>query len=67
MRLDCPEALYGIHGTTDSRGRCPYCGYKVESARQFRPDETKRHQIRRAQDPLSIDPPDEADYWDGWE
>jgi len=29
--LDCPDALYGRHGPTDSYGKCPWCGKKVES------------------------------------
>jgi len=62
----CPDAIYGIHGLTDARGRCPYCGHKVEGAQPFGPDSQKRDQAARAQDPLSIDGPDEADYLDGW-
>jgi hypothetical protein len=62
----CPDALYGQHGLTDTRGRCPYCGHKVDSSAWFSPDATKRRKAARAQDPLSIDPPDEGDYWDGF-
>lgn len=34
---DCPEAAWGFHGLTDTRGRCPYCGRKVMPA-AARPD-----------------------------
>ena len=55
----------GNHGRTDIQGRCLLCRHKVESALSFGPDSSKRAQARRAQDPLSIDGPDEADYLDG--
>ncbi len=62
----CPESVYGIHGHTDTRGRCLLCGHRIESALSFGPDRTKRQQAEYAQDPLSVDGPDEADYLDGW-
>jgi len=62
----CPESVHGIHDNTDVQGRCLLCRQKIESAMRFGPDAAKRAQTRRAQDPLSIDGPDEADYLDGW-
>lgn len=29
---DCPETYNGSHGLADTRGRCPYCRRKYESA-----------------------------------
>lgn len=62
----CPESVDGIHARTDVQGRCLLCRYKVERAMTFGPDASRRAQLRRAQDPLSIDGPDEGDYLDGW-
>jgi hypothetical protein len=56
----------GIHDTTDVQGRCLLCRHKIEKAMRFGPDSQARRQAARAQDPLSIDGPDEGDYLDGW-
>lgn len=63
----CPESVTGIHDNTDVQGRCLLCRHKIEKAMAFGPDASKRRQAARAQDPLSIDGPDEADYLDGWD
>jgi hypothetical protein len=62
----CPESVYGVHDRTDVQGRCLLCRHKIESAMRFGPDSENRSQARRAQDPLSIDGPDESDYLDGY-
>jgi hypothetical protein len=62
----CKESVYGTHQMTDTRGCCLLCGEKIESAARFGPDSIKRRQAARAQDPLSVDGPDEADYLDGF-
>jgi hypothetical protein len=56
----------GQHDNTDVQGRCLLCRRKIESAMRFGPDPSKRRQAARAQDPLSIDGPDEGDYLDGY-
>jgi hypothetical protein len=61
----CPESVYGTHQHTDVQGRCLFCRQKIENAVEFSPDRTKRRQLARAQDPLSVDGPDESDYLDG--
>lgn len=33
----CPNTVYGQHGPTDAKGKCPWCGRKVEAA-VSRPD-----------------------------
>ena len=63
----CPESVTGIHDNTDVQGRCLLCRQKIERAMAFGPDPSQRRQAARAQDPLSIDGPDEADYLDGWD
>jgi hypothetical protein len=62
----CPESVYGVHDNTDKQGRCLLCRHKIDKAMPFTPDERNRSQARRAQDPLSIDGPDEGDYLDGY-
>jgi hypothetical protein len=64
-RLRCPETANGEHGRTDVQGRCLFCHLKIDSALEFSPDHTRRRQLARAQDPLSVDGPDESDYLDG--
>lgn len=66
MSRPCTASVYGIHGRTDVQGRCLLCGSKIESALPFGPNPTARHQLATAQDPRSIDGPDESDYLDGW-
>ena len=61
----CPEAVFGDHGD-DGTGKCPWCGAFLYHKGRPGPDPTKRSQARRAQDPLSIDGPDEGDYLDGF-
>ncbi len=63
----CPESFYGVHGRIDVRGCCLLCRHRIEAATPFGPDPSARHQSARAQDPLSIDGPDEGDYLDGWD
>lgn len=62
----CPESVYGFHSHTDVQGRCLLCGTKIEAALSFGPNASKRAQASHAQDPASVDGPDEADYLDGW-
>lgn len=64
---ECLESVYGIHQLSDKQGRCLLCHKKIDSAHWFNPDTSKRYQARKAQDPLSIDGPDEGDYLDGFE
>jgi hypothetical protein len=61
----CPEAAWGIHGTADIDGKCPYCKRKIDSVARFGPDPDKRRQNARAQDPRSVDGWNEEDYLDG--
>ena len=63
----CRESVTGIHGRTDVQGRCLLCRRKVDDALAFAPDPSRRRQMAHAQNPLSIDGPDEADYLDGWD
>lgn len=65
--IGCRESVNRLHGRTDVQGRCLLCGQKIEAAMPFGPDSRNRRQAARAQDPLSIDGPDEADYLDGWD
>jgi rRNA maturation protein Nop10 len=62
----CAASVYGVHGVSNVRGHCLLCGEKIDRPARFGPDNRKRKQARRAQDPLSIDGPDEGDYWDGF-
>lgn len=62
---NCPESVYGSHQGPDKQGKCLLCRHKIDRAMTFGPDSSKRSQTRRAQDPLSVDGPDEADYLDG--
>jgi hypothetical protein len=62
----CPESVYGIHSNTDVQGRCLLCRARIAPAMAFGPDKAKRAQASRAQDPLSVDGPDEGDYLDGF-
>lgn len=32
MKKDCPESRDGRHGRTDTAGKCPWCGKKVQAA-----------------------------------
>jgi hypothetical protein len=63
----CPESVTGIHDNTDVQGRCLLCRRKIGAAMPFGPDSSARRQAARAQDPRSIDGPDEGDYLDGWD
>lgn len=57
----CPDVLYGIHGAADASGRCPYCRRKID-AKMMRP-KTPRAVVARNQDPLTIEPDADEDYW----
>jgi hypothetical protein len=66
LSSECPETANGVHGHVDTQGKCLFCRQKIDKAMSFGPDSAKRDTERRAQDPLSVDGPDEGDYLDGW-
>ena len=58
----CPEALHGRHGEVDRNGRCPWCRRKVGARMPRNWNEIRKANIA-AQDPLSIEPDPDEEYW----